>query len=122
MDDVIKTMIGTLLIFVGLLTFAIFYATGWDTGLMTGTVIGYDSNMFGTKTVFVLEERTIFGEAGMSQSEVRLCSDYDDKEIHALVEAYIGKKVIIEYKERRVGFTSLKYCHEAPITAIRLAE
>jgi hypothetical protein len=99
------------------------FSTGWDTGIMTGTIIGFDSNLFGTKTVFVLEQRTVFEEGkGLSQSQIKLCSDYDDTNIHELVQKYINKKVIIEYKERRVGYYPFKYCHEAPITNIILFE
>lgn len=104
----------------GLFWYLPHFATGWDTGIMTGTIIGYDSNLFGTKSVFVLEDRTIYGESGLSQSQITLCSDFDDEEIHKLVEQYINKKVIIEYKERRVGYFPFKYCHEAPITLIKL--
>jgi hypothetical protein len=57
----------------------------------------------------------------MSQSQITLCSDFDDTEIHNLVEKYINQNVIVEYKERRVGYYSFKYCHKAPITAIYLA-
>jgi hypothetical protein len=107
----------------GLFWYLPHFAMGWDTGVMTGTIIGYDSNLFGTKTVFVLEDKTIFSqEKGMSQSEIRLCSDYDDTEIHRLIEEYLNKKVIIEYKERRVGYYPYKYCHDAPITSIKLVE
>jgi hypothetical protein len=98
------------------------FSMGWDTGVMTGTIIGYDTNLFGTKSVFVLEPRTIFGEDGMSQSQIKLCSDFDDTEIHNLVESYINKKVSIEYKERRVGYYPFRYCHEAPITNITLLD
>lgn len=94
------------------------FATGWDTGVMTGTIIGYDTNLFGTKSIYVLEDRTIFGENGMSQSQITLCSDFDDTEIHTLAEESINKKVVIEYKERRVGYYPYKYCHESPITKI----
>lgn len=107
----------------GLLWYLPHYSLGWDTGLMTGTIIGYDSNMFGTKSVFVLEDRTVFGQnGGMSQSQIKLCSDFDDVEIHKLVEKYLNQKVIIEYQERRVGYYQFKYCHEAPITSIKLAD
>jgi hypothetical protein len=96
------------------------FAFGWDTGIMTGTIIGYDSKMFGTKSVFVLEDRTVFSEEkGMSQSQITLCSDFDDVEIHKLIEENINKKVIIEYQERRVGYYPFRFCHEAPITAIK---
>lgn len=99
------------------------FAFGWDTGVMTGTIIGYDTAMFGTKKVFVLEARSVFEEGkGLSQSQIELCSDYDDEEIHQLVEQYINEKVIIEYKERRVGYYPFKYCHEAPITSIKPEE
>jgi len=90
---------------------------------MTGTIIGYDSNLFGTKSVFVLEDRSVFREnGGMSQSQITLCSDYDDEEIHNLIKLYLNKKVAIEYEERRVGYYPFKYCHEAPITKISLIE
>jgi hypothetical protein len=99
------------------------FSFGWDTGVMTGKIIGYDSNMFGTKSVFVLEDRTVFSETnGMSQSQIKLCSDFDDVEIHKLVEKYLNQKVIISYSERRVGYFAFRYCHEAPITNITLVE
>ena len=98
------------------------FAMGWDTGVMTGTIIGYDTNLFGTKDIYILEDRTVFGENGMSQSQITLCSDFDDTEIHELVEQNINKKVVIEYKERRVGYFPFKYCHEAPITKIIIEE
>jgi hypothetical protein len=41
--------------------------------------------------------------------------------MHKLIEKYINQKVVIEYQERRVGYYEFKYCHEAPITNIRLA-
>lgn len=106
----------------GLFWYLPHFSMGWDTGVMTGKIIGYDSNMFGTKSVFVLEDRSVFEEGkGLSQSQITLCSDFDDTEIHELVEEYINKNVVIEYKERRVGYYPFKYCHEAPITSIRLA-
>lgn len=108
--------------FYGLFWYIPHFAMGWDTGVMTGTIIGYDSNLFGTKDVFVLEDRTVFGENGMSQSQITLCSDFDDTEIHELVEQNINQKVVIEYKERRVGYYPYKYCHDTPITSIKLAE
>jgi hypothetical protein len=105
----------------GLFWYLPHFAMGWDTGVMTGKIIGYDSNMFGTKTVFVLEARTVFQEGtGISQSQIKLCSDFDDVEIHQLVEKYINQNVVIEYKERRVGYYPFKYCHESPITSIKL--
>jgi hypothetical protein len=98
------------------------FALGWDTGIMTGKLIGYDTRMFGTKAVFVLESRTIFEEGkGLSQSQITLCSDYDDVEIHKLIEKYINQQVTIEYQERRTGYYTFKYCHESPITAIYLS-
>jgi hypothetical protein len=107
----------------GLFWYLPHFAMGWDTGVMTGTIIGYDSNLFGTKSVFVLEDRSVFGENGrMSQSQITLCSDYDDEEIHKLIEQYLNKKVAIEYKERRVGYYPFKYCHNAPITKISLIQ
>lgn len=119
-----------IIIFVFLIVLAYFlfwyaphFALGWDTGVMVGKIIGYDSNMFGTKSVFVLEDRTIFGEnSGISQSQITLCSDFDDIEIHNLVEKYLNQRVIIEYKERRVGYFPFRYCHESPITNITLIE
>jgi hypothetical protein len=111
--------IGILVFCYGLFWYLPHFAFGWDTGVMVGTVIGYDTNMFGTKTVFVLEQRTVFDEGrGLSQSQVKLCSDYNDYEIHALVKLYLNKKVKIEYQERRIGYYPFKYCHEAPITKI----
>lgn len=105
----------------GLFWYLPHFAMGWDTGVMTGTIIGYDSNLFGTKTVFVLEDKTVFREGGgMSQSEIRLCSDFDDEDIHRLIEEHLNKKVVIEYRERRVGYYPFKYCQSAPITSIRL--
>jgi thiamine transporter ThiT len=98
------------------------FSFGWDTGLMTGTIIGYDSNMFGTKSVFVLEDRSVFTDNRMSQSQITLCSDFDDVEIHKLVEKYINQKVVIEYQERRIGYYPFKYCHESPITSIKPVE
>ncbi len=121
----IGIILGTLAVFSLFLLagLGLFFATGWDTGLMTGTVIGYDTNAFGTKTVFVLEDRSVFRDGGgMSQSQIQLCSDYNDVEIHAAVERNIGKRVVIEYQERRVGLYSWKYCLEAPITAINRVE
>lgn len=122
-----NSIVISLMIILGILLccFLIWYiphfSLGWDTGIMVGKLIGYDSNMFGTKTVFVLESRTIFEEGkGLSQSQIKLCSDYDDVEIHKLVEKYINQEVTIEYKERRVGYYPFKYCHESPITAIYL--
>ena len=107
----------------GLFWYLPHFAMGWDTGVMTGTIIGYDSNLFGTKSVFVLEDRSVFREnGGMSQSQITLCSDYDDEEIHNLIKLYLNKKVAIEYEERRVGYYPFKYCHEAPITKISLIE
>jgi len=80
----------------GLFWYLPHFAMGWDTGVMTGTIIGYDSNLFGTKSVFVLEDRSVFSDEGrMSQSQITLCSDYDDEEIHKLVEEYLNKKVRI---------------------------
>jgi hypothetical protein len=113
-----------ILIFLSMICFLVcissfFFATGWDTGIMAGTIIGYDTNMFGTKKVFVLEDRTIFNsEQGMSQSQIKLCSDAEDIDIHNQIESSINKKVIIEYKERRVGLYGFSVCHEAPITKI----
>lgn len=122
----IGVVVSTLLILIicyGIFWYLPHFSFGWDTGVMTGTIIGYDTKMFGAKLVFVLEDRTIFSEGnGMSQSQVTLCSDFDDTEIHELVEKYINQKVIIEYKERRVGYYQFKYCHEAPITSIRLVD
>jgi hypothetical protein len=106
----------------GLIWYLPHFAIGWDTGVMTGTIIGYDTNLFGTKSIYVLEDRTIFGENGMSQSQITLCSDFDDTEIHSIVEQSINKKAVIEYKERRVGYYPFKYCHESPITKISLVE
>jgi len=107
----------------GLFWYLPHFSFGWDTGVMTGTIIGYDTAMFGAKKVFVLEARSVFEEGkGLSQSQITLCSDFDDIEIHKQVEEYINKKVIIEYKERRVGYYPFKYCHEAPITSIKLNE
>ena len=107
----------------GLIWYLPHFSFGWDTGVMTGKIIGYDSNMFGTKTVFVLEDRTVFSETnGISQSQIKLCSDFDDIEIHNLIEQYLNEKVIIEYKERRIGYYAFKYCHESPITNITLVE
>lgn len=101
----------------------VFFSFGWDTGIMTGKLIGYDSNLFGTKTVFILEDKTVYSQdRGMSQSEIKLCSDFDDTEIHKLIEQSLNKKVKIEYKEKRIGFYALKYCHEAPITNITILE
>jgi hypothetical protein len=99
------------------------YSFGWDTGVMTGKIIGYDSNMFGTKTVFVLEDKTVYSqEGGMSQSEIKLCSDFDDTDIHKIIEQGLNKRVKIEYKERRVGYYEFKYCHDTPITNITILE
>jgi hypothetical protein len=99
------------------------YSFGWDTGVMTGKIIGYDSNMFGTKTVFVLEDKTVYSqERGMSQSEIKLCSDFDDTDIHKIIEQGLNKRVKIEYKERRVGYYEFKYCHDTPITNITILE
>lgn len=117
----------SIFVFIVLICYGLFwylphFSFGWDTGVMTGKIIGYDSNMFGTKTVFVLEDKTIFSGNAMSQSEIRLCSDFDDTEIHNLVEKYLNEKVKIEYQERRVGYYPFRYCHEAPITAITLVE
>lgn len=105
----------------GLFWYIPHFAFGWDTGLMTGKLIGYDTRMFGTKAVFVLESRTVFDQGkGLSQSQVTLCSDFDDVEIHKLIEEYINQQVTIEYQERRVGYYPFRYCHESPITAIYL--
>jgi len=118
------TVIGFFIFFViflfvgGIIALSLF-SFGWDTGMMSGKIIGYDSNLFGTKTVFVLEDKTVFNQnKEISQSEIRLCSDFDDTNIHKLIEDNLNKKVKIEYKERRVGFYSWKYCREAPITNI----
>ena len=105
----------------GLFWYLPHFSFGWDTGIMTGKLIGYDTRMFGTKTVFVLESRTVFDEGkGLSQSQITLCSDFDDVEIHKLIEKYINQQVTIEYQERRLGYYPFKYCHESPITAIYL--
>ena len=110
------------LICYGLFWYLPHFSFGWDTGLMTGKLIGSDTRMFGTKAVFVLESRSVFEEGkGLSQSQITLCSDYDDVEIHKLIEKYINEQVVIEYQERRVGYYPFKYCHESPITAIYLA-
>ena len=104
---------------VGFFVLMLFFAPGWDTGLMSGKIIGYDTALFGTKKVFVLEERTVFNEgSGYSQSQVVLCSDHNDYDIHKLIEENMNQKVVIEYRERRVGFYTWGYCHESPITNI----
>jgi hypothetical protein len=105
----------------GLFWYLPHFSFGWDTGVMVGKIIGYDSNMFGTKSVFILEDRTALnGNNGLSQSQITLCSDFDDIEIHNLIEKYLNKRVIVEYKERRVGYYAFRYCHESPITNITL--
>ena len=106
----------------GLIWYLPHYSFGWDTGVMVGKIIGYDSNMFGTKSVFVLEDRTIFNDNKMSQSQITLCSDFDDIEMHKIVEKNLNQRVKIEYSERRVGYYQFKYCHEAPITNITLLD
>jgi hypothetical protein len=124
-EGVVVWVIGT--IFAVLLLYGLFwyfphFSFGWDTGVMVGKIIGYDTNMFGTKSVFILEDRTVFNDNRMSQSQITLCSDFDDAEIHQLVERYLNQRVRIEYQERRVGYYPFRYCHESPITNITLIE
>lgn len=120
--EIIGIILICTIVIVAIVTFSIYFGFGWDTGTMVGTVIGYDSNFLGTKTVFVLEKKTLMGDQGLSQSEIHLCSDAEDTHIHELVEQYINKEVVIEYKNRRVGFKKANQCSFAPITNIKLYE
>lgn len=98
-----------------------FFVFAFDTGVMSGTMIGYDSTLFGNKKVYVLEQKTVY-TTQISQSEIVLCSDSDDVEIHKLIENNLNKKVIIEYKEKRIGFYFWNKCRDTPITGIKIIE
>lgn len=106
------TGFGMFIIYAVIMAFSLtpFVCIDYKSGKTTGTITSVDSNLWGTKALYI---RTT------ANKEEEYC--IEDEELKKIAEESVGKEVTISYG-KRVGFYSTGACNQSPVDKIEIIE